>query len=98
MDQFITQIVHYFELLNFGVCYEDLVPVCCSSLKWKDTKKDKDEFANLIVKFLTSSSPNDRSSPNDTNYNSFWQEMREIVEIYWPEIVMETHEFNKIKN
>jgi hypothetical protein len=91
MDQFITQIVHYFELANFGVCYEDLVPVCCSSLKWKDTKKDKDEFTNLIVKFLIS------SSTNDSYYNSFLNEMREIVEVYWSEIVMETEEFNKIK-
>ena len=79
------------DLQNFGISYEDLVPVTCS-LKWTQiTPSAKIEFTSNIMKYLLP------RTKIDKQYLELQSRIRSIVELYWIEIVDENQEFRRIK-
>ena len=91
MDRFLSHLVYDLDLENFGVTYEDLVPVTCS-LKWtQNTEKEKNEFVTSIMRYLL------RGSKVDEGYLDFQSKITSIVDLYWKDIVYENKHFNQIR-
>ena len=91
MDRFLSHLIDELDLQNFGVSYEDLVPVTCS-LKWTQiTPSDKIEFTSNIMKYLLP------RAKIDKQYLILQSRIRAVAEIYWREIVGENIEFRRIK-
>lgn len=91
MERFLCHLIEELDLQNFGISYENLVPVTCS-LKWvRDAESEKTEFTKTIMKYLLP------RSEIDDQYLVLQSKTRYIVDMYWKEIVSENREFNKIK-
>lgn len=90
MDYFLEHLIFELELQNFGITYEDLVPMTCS-LKWTSDKKG---FINNIIKYLY---PRPRPTV-DEQYLQLQSKIKNIVDLHWNEIFTENKEFLKIVN
>ncbi|MDD4930584.1 MAG: hypothetical protein PHG66_00320 [Candidatus Colwellbacteria bacterium] len=92
MDRFLSHLIDELDLQNFGVVYEDLVPITCS-LKWTQiTPSAKIEFTSTIMKYLLP------RAKIDKEYLILQSRIRACVEVYWRSIVGENLEFGRIKN
>lgn len=91
MELFITHLIFEFDLENFGLTYESLVPVV-GSLKWKHRGKDEiTAFTEVIMNYLL---PRTKVDKEYLNYQS---RVRKIVENYWAKIVEENVAIEGIK-
>lgn len=86
MDTCLFHLVEDLELKEFGISYEDLVPVTC-----KDKCTSIDKFIEKLLKYILPV-----SSRVDKFYLSFKSKITSIVRIYWKEMVEEDKEYSKI--
>ena len=91
MDQFLSHLIYELNLELFDVSYEKLVTVTCC-FKWtQNTPSVKIEFTSNIMKYLLP------TNKIDKHYLILQSRIKDVVEIYWREIVEETLGFKRIR-
>jgi hypothetical protein len=94
MDRFLCKLIDELDLENFGISYEDLVPVACS-LKCTGTSSFyKTEFTSGIMKYLKCLCPGEGTVEG---YKNLQSRILLLLEIYISDIVEENKEFAKIR-
>ena len=94
MESFLCNLIIDLNLENFGITYEELIPICCGSLYTKKWVRKHDsciqECAEVLSQYIF-------KTKNKVEYLEFKNKVENIASFYWPNIVDENREFEKIQ-